>query len=352
MTSAHRRVISPAIVAALVVALTACTPTDAGTTARSSLQDGITQSDALLDRAIPSDGPGCAGAVSLNGTVAWSGEAGLADLDAELAITSDTRFDIASVSKQFTGLAVLRLVDAGALELDDTVDQFIDGMPAWRSTVTIEHLLHHTSGLGDYTGLLFDEGFDLTDSTLQSDALDAIAQTGLASAPGSRFSYSNSNYVLLASIVEAVSGLDFATVLEREAFGGESMRLDPASTAPDVARSYTGGAESRSGWLQVGDGSIVATASELARWGSIYAEQSDDVVRAMTENAVDDGASGQYGAGIGIDPEGALGHSGAWAGFVTLFWVSPDRSTVIALSCNSPELPIDLVANGLLTVWS
>ncbi len=340
------------VAAAVAVILGACTPVDAGTTPRTSVQNGIEQSDTLLARIVPADGPGCAGAVSIDGALAWAGEVGLADLENGIAITADTRFDIASVSKQFTGLTVLRLVESGALRLYDTVGQFIDGLPAWRSTVTVEHLLHHTSGISDYTGLLLDRGFDLDDTTRQADALDAIAQTGLASRPGSRFSYSNSNYVLLASIVEAVSDADFATVLDRETFGGAAMRLEPASTASDVARSYVGGTESRSGWLQVGDGSIVATASELAQWGSIYGQTGDPAVRGMTANAVDDGAGGQYGAGIGIDPAGTLGHSGAWVGFVTLFQVSPDRSTVTVLSCNSPDLHIDVLARGLSTIWS
>ena len=340
------------VAAAIAVVVSACTPTGPGAEGDASVQNKIEQSNDLLARVIPADGPGCAGAVSVDGTLAWAGESGFADLDEGRAITADTRFDIASVSKQFTGLAVLRLAEAGELDLDDTVNEYIDGMPAWSATVTIDHLLHHTSGIIDYIELLFDDGFELDDTTLQADALDAIAKTDLESTPGSRFAYSNSNYVLLASIVEEASGLDFATVLERETFGDEAMRLEPASTAPDVARSYEFGEVAQSGWLQLGDGSIVATASEVARWGAIYAETSDAAVRAMTERAVSDRVGGEYGAGIGIDRDGALEHSGGWAGFSSLFWVSPDRFTVMALTCNSSELDIGRIAEGLLTVWS
>lgn len=335
----------------LATLLSACAPDAAEFERRTSLQHGVTQSDELLARAVVSDGPGCAGAVSIDGDVAWAGEAGRADLSSGQPITADTRFDIASVSKQFTGLAVLRLIESGSLALDDTVEQFIDGMPAWRSTVTIEHLLHHTSGISDYTDLLLDDGFALTDTTLQHDALDAIAQTGLESRPGSRFSYSNSNYVLLASIVEVVSGTDFASVLEQNVFGGAAMRLEPASTASDVALSYVDGTESRSEWLQVGDGSIVATARELALWGSIYADIDAPVVRAMTAYAVADSEGGEYGAGIGIADDGTLEHSGAWSGFVAHFQVSRDRSTVIAVTCNSPDVDIDLIVNELARIW-
>ena len=71
----------------------------------------------------------------------------------------------------------------------------------------------------------------------------------------------------------------------------------------------------------------------------------------MTDDAVDDGAGGEYGAGIGILPDGTLSHSGAWAGFVTLFGVSADRSTAIALSCNATDAAIGTIGEGLVTIW-
>lgn len=338
--------------ATLIAGLAGCLPIDPGTSPRTSLKDGATQSDALLSALIPTGGPGCSGAVTIDGELVWAGQSGLADVESGIAIGPTTRFDIASVSKQFTGLVTLRLAEAGTLTLGDPLDTHLGGLPDWASSVTIDDLLHHTSGIPDYTGLLLDAGFSFEETTRQSDALDALANTELEFGPGERFSYSNSNYVLLASIIEAVTGEGFGIVLEREAFGDADLRLEPAPAAPDVAISYEGGAESHPGWLQVGDGSIVASASELARWGAIYARTTDPTVQAMTEGAVDDGAGGHYGAGIGIQPDGSLVHSGAWAGFVTLFGVSADRSTVIALSCNSPDLALEPVSSGLLEIWT
>ncbi len=335
----------------LATMLTACFALDAGTTPRTSVADGAAQSDALLARVIASDGPGCASAVVIDDELAWAGEAGLADVDAGSPIDASTRFDIASVSKQFTGLAVLRLAEQGVFSITDTVADVLELDASWADVVTINDLLHHTSGIPDYTDLLIDAGFDVDDESAQDDALNVIENTELEFEPGDGFSYSNSNYVLLASIAEVASGTDFATILAREAYPGTAMRLEPASTADDVALSYEGDSEARVAWLQVGDGSVVATATEVAQWGTIYADASDPAVRAMTDGAVDDDAGGQYGAGIGIDTDGNLGHSGGWAGFVTLFWVSADRSTVMSLLCNGTDLPIDALADGLLTVW-
>jgi CubicO group peptidase (beta-lactamase class C family) len=338
-----------AVVAAL--ALSGCLPVDPGTSPRTSNDDGIAQSDSVLSRLIPADGPGCSGAVAIDGELVWAGQAGLADVETGVPIDTDTRFDIASVSKQFTGLTVLRLVESGELELDDVVDAHLDGMPSWADSVTIADLLHHTSGIPDYTGLLLDAGFSLDDTTTQQDALDVIAETELEFEPGAEFSYSNSNYVLLASIVVAVTGEPFADVLARESFGDADLRLEPASTAADVALSYEDGELSQPGWLQVGDGSIVGTPSEVALWGSVYADDSDTAVVAMTADAADYGGGEQYGAGIGISPEGDLFHSGGWAGFVTLFGVSADRTTVLVATCNDTSLPVDALGAGLREIW-
>ena len=337
-------------VALAAVLLSGCAAVDPGTSPRTSTEDGVAQSDALLERFLPTDRPGCSGAVAIDGEVIWAAQRGLADAAAGIPITVDTRFDIASVSKQFTGLTALRLVEAGILELTDTLDDHLDGIAAWGAEVTVADLLHHTSGIPDYTTLLLDSGYAIEDTTTQDDALSQLGDTELDFTPGQQFAYSNTNYVLLASIIETVTGETFATVVEREAFGGIDFRVDPASTATDVALSYDDGEESVTGWLQVGDGSIVATPSQLATWADLYRDP-DPAVRAMTDDAVDDGAGGEYGAGIGILPDGTLSHSGAWAGFVTLFGVSADRSTAIALSCNATDAAIGTIGEGLVTIW-
>jgi CubicO group peptidase (beta-lactamase class C family) len=284
--------------------------------------------------------------------IAWAGHRGLANVAENIPISPDTRFDFASVSKQFTGLTILRLEEAKKLQLDDSVSEYLDKLPAWADEVTLEQLLHHTSGIPDYTTLLMDAGFEFEDKTTQADALEAIGRTELQSPPGDRFAYSNSNYVLLASIAESVTGEPFGAVAEAEAFGEADLVVEPASTASDVALAYEDGERSVPGWLQVGDGSVVGTPVELAQWADIYRlEATDPAVRAMAEG-VDDGMLGTYGAGIIVEPDGALSHSGEWGGFVTLFGVSADRSTAMVVSCNSPDVAISTISSGLLTIWN
>ena len=349
----------------VVLGLVACTPASEpdAVPQPSALADRVAASDDLLATALADDEPGCSAAVAVRGEVVWAGARGLANVDGEDPLTTATEFDIASVSKQFTATAVLLLVEDGALALDDPLSGHVAGLPAWAADVTLDDLLHHTSGIPDYTELIVAQGAGLDEPTTQQDAVDAIAGIPtLPQEPGGAFRYSNSNYVLLAEVVRDVTGTTLADVLADRVFGplGLAMRLDPASTAPAVATAYTADGDAwvpePSRWTQVGDGSIHTTPSELARWGDQYrtgAVGGRALLDAVEEGSVPTGAPGgsRYGAGIEIASDGALSHLGGWAGYVTVFGVTADRTTSLAMSCNSPDVDADQVAAGLLAVW-
>ena len=99
------------------------------------------------------------GGGGIAGKVVWSGARGVADLDSGTEITTDTAFDIASVSKQFTATAALLLAGAGKLSLDASLAEYVPGLPGWSRTVTITELIHQTSGIPDYVGLLYEAGY-------------------------------------------------------------------------------------------------------------------------------------------------------------------------------------------------
>lgn len=160
----------------------------------------------VLDGAINADEPGCSAAVGVEGKVIWSGVRGIADLASGAKITTDTVFDIASVSKQFTATAILLLVEAGKLTLDDPISQYVPELPDWAQTVTVEQLMHQTSGIPDYVALLAARGYQVSDRTIEAEARQALAAAPeLQFKPGTRFDYSNSNYLLLGEIVHRAS---------------------------------------------------------------------------------------------------------------------------------------------------
>ena len=277
---------------------------------------------------------------------------GLANVATGEGLTTASVLDMASVSKQFTATAVLLLAEEGVLSLDDSLADWVGGMPADASEISLNDLMHHTSGIADYTSLLDAE---LSESTTQQDALDAIAALSRLRGGGG-FSYSNSNYVLLAEVVEAASGMPLAEFLDERIFGALEldMRLEPAYDGPNVAQSYEAGAPLNWGWLQVGDGSIYTTPSELVRWADNYRigeVGGGALLEAQTAGAVDTGAGTKYGAGIEVAPDGALSHSGGWEGYVTMFGVSADKSTAIAVMCNSTDANAEAVAEGLRAIW-
>lgn len=129
----------------------------------------------VLDGAINADEPGCSAAVGVEGKVIWSGVRGIADLASGAKITTDTVFDIASVSKQFTATAILLLVEAGKLTLDDPISQYVPELPDWAQTVTVEQLMHQTSGIPDYVALLAARGYQVSDRTIEAEARQALA---------------------------------------------------------------------------------------------------------------------------------------------------------------------------------
>lgn len=330
-----------------------------GTSRSTTTTAASSASDELLQNLIGSDSPGCSAAVAVQGKVVWAAARGLADVVAARPITRATEFDVASVSKQFTATAVLFLAQDGVIHLTDPLASHVKGMPAWAEKVTLDQLLHHTAGVPDYTPRLVNAGTSISQPASQDDALATIATVSSLDAPGT-FRYSH--YVLLAEVVRAASGVDLPTFLKERVFDPLhlAMRMEPGATSPTIATPYaqdgTRWRATPSRWTQLGDGSVYATPSDLARWGDQY--RTGKVggrawLDAITAGAVPTGApnGARYGAGIEIAPDGALSHLGGWSGYVTAFGVSADRNTTVALSCNTPDLPLDTLTSGLLRIW-
>ncbi len=320
---------------------------------------------------ITADGPGCSGAVNVDGRIRWSNAYGRASIDRNEAFTPQTVVDIGSTSKQFTATAVALAVADGELALDDTIDDHLDGLPGWAATVTVADLVHHQSGIPDYVDLLDARGVDQLDHADQDDALAALAGTRPEFEPGTAFGYSNSNYMLLAEVIESVTGDDLATYLQDRVF--EPLGLDahvgpglsPDGVAPQAkAQSYElndGWANADSPWTQVGDGAVWTTPEQLAMWATQYwdSDLGTGLDQLRAAGAVEMGDGGLYGLGImaypgeGADAGVVLTHSGGWSGFDTGFVLDPDRRTAVAVTCNTPDGPVTGdVADEILRIWT
>lgn len=346
------------LVGALLTLLVGCAatprerPVGAVPLAVTQAREQVQRSDQAITTLVNQTQPGCSAAVAREGAVVWAGAAGLADLAAGTPVTTETRFDIASVSKQFTATAILMLQREGLLSVADPIGNYVDDLPDWADVVTLDQLIHHTSRIPDFWVELDDVGIGFSDPADQQETLEAIArETELE--PGTGYFYSNSNYVLLAEVVTRVSGLSLPDFLQQRIFAPLEldMVLSPALHAPDIALSYTDQFQLQPhAWTAVGHAGIITTPSELARWGDQY--RTGDIVQDdFAVGAVDEGAGELYAAGIDIEVDGDLNHTGSWGGHVSDFTVSEDRTTTIAVICNGHAGDRFGLADALWEIW-
>lgn len=220
--------------------------------------------------------PGCAAAASLHGKIVVNRAYGLADLERNVPLTPESVFDAGSIRKQFVAAAILLLVEEGRLSLTDDVRKHIPEVPDYGHTITIDHLLTHTSGIRDWVPLLNWASGD-------PDAMSMILrQRTLNFVPGTEWSYSNSGYVLLPEIVARTSGMKFPEFLHTRVLDPLGMKLtryidDARVVIRNRALAYepqAGGAwmmDMRLGRERGGAGALFTTASDLVRWNDALA---------------------------------------------------------------------------------
>lgn len=328
----------------------------------SSDEDRAARSEGVLTKLLQGDQPGCTAAAGRNGEVVWTGARGVADLSSGAPITPATVMDIGSTSKQLTATAILLLANRHQLDLADLVSKYVPGLPAWADSVTVGQLIHHQSGIPDYIDLLEADGNGFGVRTTQEQAVRGLTEVqSLTFAPGSAYEYSNSNYLLLAEIVAAASGVPLPQFLSAEVFQplGLEMVMDPVAKIPGKAISYesspSGFSIADSAWEQIGDGGIQATPSQLVRWADNYRTGrvgGEPLLTAQLADPVDTGEPGSpYGAGIIVSDDGTLEHAGAWAGFRTNLRITKDRQTSVAVSCNAGNGADEEVMEQLWQIW-
>src|SRR5688572_8856841 len=296
--------------------------------------------------------PGCALGIYNAGQVAYTRGYGMANLEHGVPITPQTVFDLGSTSKQFTAMSVLLLEEERKLSLDDDVRKWIPELPRYAKPVTIRHLLHHTSGLRDYLTLMWLRGVNFDGVTTANDAVSIITRQGETNfEPGAEYLYSNSGYFLLSEIVRRAGGKSLADFARERIFtplGMEATHFhdDHTMIVPRRATGYaprTGGAFriSMSGFEQIGDGSVMTTVEELARWdGNFYTGSVGGrplLARMEMRGSLTSGRELDYASGLIVGTYRGLRtirHGGSWAGYRADLLRFPEGRTSIAVLCN------------------
>ncbi len=306
--------------------------------------------------------PGLALVVLKDGRRVQSRSFGWADLERRVRVTPDTLFEIGSVTKQFTAVALMLLVEDGKLGLDDLLSSHLPGMPeAWQG-VTLRHLLTHTSGIADYEEIMGYVGYR---QVMPSEQVIAVVATRpLEFVPGERVNYSNTGYFLLTLVIEKASGQPFTRLLQERVLLPAGMLRTGSSEPTRVLPRRAAGYEFKDGVFQNRDamqpsatggaGMLVSTLADLERWDAVLDRRA--LLRPAswqllwTEAPLNNGKGSGYGMGWFVGTmrgRPLLEHSGGTPGFTTQVLRLPqDRLTVIVFgNCYNSNAVTDVAGH-------
>jgi D-alanyl-D-alanine carboxypeptidase len=346
---------------AVAAALAGCTPAvtagpaigpDAGPAAPSISAPELTRTlDSIMRDAYPADQPGATAIVVRHGEVLLRGGYGVADLELGVPMRPDHVFRLGSITKQFTGVAILMLAEEGALSLDDPITRFLPDYPLDGRTVTVEHLLGHTSGIRSYTGM--PEWRPTTRTDLSVSELIAFFQDQpFDFEPGERWLYNNSGYVLLGAVIERVSGMSYADFVRTRIFEPLEMTASRYGEAETVIPNRIPGYSRRGeAWYNAefismthpyAAGSLLSSVDDLARWDAAITRGEllggGGWHRAFTPVRLSDGRSTGYAAGWMLGRIGELEtaeHGGGIPGFITNAIRVPEAGLFVAVLANA-----------------
>lgn len=331
--------------------------------ADSSAQEELTDKvDRVFAEWNTTSSPGCALAVVKDDHVVYEHGYGMANLELGIAITPQSVFDIGSVSKQITAMAILLLAQEHKLSLDDDIRKYLPEMPDYGSTITIRHMLHHTSGLRNYDDLFDLQGIPEADLTTDRDAMELILrQKGVNFRAGEEFLYSDTNYFLMSQIVKRVTGQTLRQFAQNRIFGPLQMTSthfhdDHTMIVPRRATGYAphkgGGFEiDMSNFEQLGDGSVMTTVEDLFKWDQNFDHPlvggADAIRQLTTPGTLNNGQTIPYAMGLFLDHYRGLNwihHSGEWVGYRAALSRFPDQhfSTLVLCNCVGSMSPMTM----------
>ena len=302
--------------------------------------------------------PGCAVGVVQEGEFLFKRGYGMANLEYGIANSPSSVFRIGSVSKQFTAAAIVLLAQQGKLSLDDDIREYVPEVPAYERTVTIRHLLHHTSGLRDYLTLMYLAGQSDDDFYTDDELVAMLArQQELNFPPGDQHLYSNSGYFLLSQIVRSASGLSLREYAQQHLFGPLGMTHthfhdDHTHIVSNRASGYapSGSSEYRISMTtlgMVGDGGVFTSVEDLLQWERFFhsdpsanlpTDRPEHFWREMLSKGIlTNGDTLSYALALGHGEYRGLpmiSHSGGFVGFRAQVVRFPTERMSIICLCN------------------
>ncbi len=299
--------------------------------------------------------------VAEEGTIYYDTVLGFRNLITKEPLNDSSAFYLASVSKQFTAMAIMILKEQNKLSYNDTLTKYFPELPAYANKITIRHLLTHTSGLTDYFSM---DKFYKPDLK-NEDVLNAlIMQKKFNFYPGDRFSYSNSGYIMLAMIVEKVSGKSFNVFMKEFIFDPLGMKntLVFDKSKPFIKNRAVGfnkyGDLDDYEILTAGDGGIYSTTHDLFLWDqSLYHNKlvdSSTLAEAFHETKLNDGSFSNYGFGWVISKNAKnkiVHHSGGMNGYrTTIYRDMENQNCIIILTNKGDATNVETITRRILQI--
>lgn len=307
------------------------------------------QFDALMQAEWPADGPGATALVAVKGHIVYHKAFGQANLELEVPMRPEMVFEIASITKQFTAVAVLMLMEEGKLSLDDDLSKFLPDYPVGERTITVHHLLNHTSGIKSYTSM---EAWGNTwrqDKTPQ-EMVDVFQDEPMDFEPGEAYSYNNSAYFLLGMVIEAASGMTYEEFIEQEIFAPLGMDQSRYGSQSEIIANRASGYQNNGEFQNTeylsltqpyAAGALMSTVEDLFTWNRAIRANTlvsgETIAKAFTNHTLNNGENINYGYGWVIDEiygSRTLEHSGGIFGYGTNAIYAPEEDVFVAIFAN------------------
>ena len=322
------------------------------------------QLDALLAKHFKPTEPGCEVLVAKKGQIIYKKAFGSADLELNVPVSADMVFNLASITKQFTAVAILQLVEQGKIRLQDSLQKFIPDFPSNRQTITIEHLLTHTSGIPDYMQInypnLYMERWDFTPKQL----IDSFEHYPLEFEPGTKYSYSNSGYYLLGYIIGKVSQKTYPSYVQDNILTPLALHQTYFDSAgiiiPNRVKGYWKGntgyknADFWSPTIAYSAGGLLSNTEDLFKWfkglSSYKILKKETLEKAFTPFKLKNGSQINYGYGWYIENSSnvrSIEHGGKMSGFTSNEIYYPQQDVFIAVLFNCENAPKDEISKSI-----
>lgn len=336
----------------LMLLLICCYSVSPAQTENTYTLNQIKRLDSIATQDVPKGAPGIATGIVNNGKIVYERVAGYANLVDSTLITRNTRFNIASNGKQFTALAILVLIDEKKISLTDDIRKYLPTIyPRQNSKITVENLLNHTSGIRDVYDLWSLMGLTWWKHTFSNkDVLELVEkQQELNFNPGSKYSYSNTNYILLTAIIEKVTGISFVAytndLFKKLNMPNTSFEDNYKKIRGPLAKAYFNFNKWTTYnwiWNACGDGNIFSTLADQLQWEQILQGRTDNNIKRQilerSQQLTDNSTIKNYGYGLefgtykGLNYKFHEGATGAWKATFTRF---PSKETSIITLTNT-----------------